>query len=224
MKIIKRTVQGYTGKLHFSHPENDDTLFGTMSCLQRDRFHLRDVKFSPGDVMVDIGCNIGLLSLSVASLNPQVRVYGFDASPLAIQCFREGIAANQFENVQCFQVAVGAESKKGVKFYSNGKEFSCIVQEGLNTSNPVPDAVVNMISIDDIFDSALLGIDRVRYLKMDIEGGELVIFDRLFGARQDILDRIDCLHLEIHGDKTFDATALSEKVLAKFGDRVFFDT
>lgn len=194
-----------------------------IACLKKNAFGLEKVQFKAGEVMLDIGCNIGLLSLIVAKAYPAIRVFSFDASPIAIECLQRAAALNEIHNIQTFQVALGVDRMKGVKFYSNGKE-SCLVEDALKAEgNQCEECSVNRISIDDIFDSPLLGIDRVRYLKMDIEGGEFAIFDHLFEKRVDILDRIDELHLEIHRIERLGPVQLSRKVREKFGDRAMLD-
>lgn len=222
--LVRETIQINGQPFHFFRPPGDDTIYGTLSCLQNDRFHLSEVTFGTGDVVLDIGSNVGLVGLVVAKMCPQAKVYAFDASDLAVKAARQTAAANGLTNYMAFQLAVGAESKTGVQFYSNGKDKSCLVGEGLNSSNPVPELKVNQIAIDEVFDSQILGIKRVRYLKMDIEGGEHPIFARLFAARLDILDRIDYLHLEVHDYSEFDPAKLIADVKAKWGSRAFFDT
>ncbi len=223
-ELVRETIQINGQPFHFFRPPNDDTIYGTLSCLQNDKFHLAEVSFGAGDVVLDIGSNIGLVGLVIAKMCPQAKVYAFDASDLAVRAARAGAAANGLINYQAFQVAVGAENKAGVQFYSNGKDKSCLVGEGLNSSNPVPELKVNQISIDEIFDSPLLGIERVRYLKCDVEGAEFAIFGRLFGQRKDILDRVDYLHMELHPYDQFDPKDLEAKIRVQFGSRVFFDT
>ncbi len=223
-ELVRETIQINGQPFYFYRPPNDDTIYGTLSCLQSNKFHLSDISFGVGDVVLDIGSNIGLVGLVVAKMCPQAKVYAFDASDLAVKAARAGAAANGLTNYQAFQVAVGAENKAGVQFYSNGKDKSCLVGEGLNSSNPVPEIKVNQISIDEIFDSQILGIERVRYLKMDIEGGEFDIFDRLFSQRKDILGRIDHAHIEIHPYEDRDPKGLEDKLRSQFGSRVFFDT
>lgn len=211
-------------RVPFHAPVGDDTIYGTASCLRNDLFHFRDLSFKPGDVVLDIGCNVGLVSLALAILHPAARVFGFDASPTAIECCRRSAAANGLTNLQTFNVGLGAVDARNVHFYSNGKDHSCLVQEGLEQTNPIDDATVNIVAFETLFDTNLLGIDRVRYLKMDIEGGEFAIFERLFAARPDILERIDYLHLEVHPFKHLDPQGLTDQVKAHFGPRVFFDT
>lgn len=222
--LLRETIIINDHPFTFFRPAGDDTVYGTLSCLQNGKFHLSDAQFKAGDVMVDIGSNIGLVGLVVAKIHPDVRVFAFDASDLAVKAARQSAAANGLTNYFAFQLAVGAESKKGVQFFSNGKDKSCLVGEGFNSSNPVPELTVDQIAIDEIFDSQLLGIERVKYLKMDIEGGEFKIFERLFTQRRDILDRISFLHLEVHPYEQFNPAQLEADVRAQWGARVFFDT
>lgn len=210
--------------MHFFAPENDHTIYGTLSCIQNRKFHIDDVGFQDGDVFVDIGCNVGLLSMLVAILYPKVKVYSFDASPTAIEALRMGVAANGLLNLQAYNVAIGAKFQKDIKFFSDGQNASCLIEDALRSGNNFLDATVNKIPVDEIFDSTLLGIDRVKFLKMDIEGGEFEIFDRLFSQRTDILDRVDFLHLEVHEFKELNPDGLRTKITERFGSRVFFDT
>lgn len=222
--IVSKTLNTSKGNITFFHVENDDTIFGTLSCLRDNKFHIDVIPFEDGDVVVDIGCNIGLLSIVIAKFFPGIKILAFDASPVAIECLNKTIAANGLTNIHAFNLAIGAEAKKGVHFFSNGKDISCLVADGLNKDNKVEEAVVDQISFDDIFDSPIFNVKNVRYLKMDIEGQEFFIFDHLFEQRPELLDRISYLHLEIHGYQEYNPKKLEEQVIAHFGNRVFFDT
>ncbi len=222
-RIVQRTIQVNGAPFHFFHPENDSTTQGTLSCLSAGKFHLADVKWESGDVFLDIGCNVGLVSLVVAKLVPGVRVLAFDASPLAIDCLRHSAVANDLTNIESYKLAVGGAPKKDVQFFSNGPDKSCLVAEGLNTSNIVPENKINQISIDEIFDSLVFGVDKVKMGKWDIEGGEYSVFERLFTDRKDILSRIEFVHLELHDYPQYDLKNLEAKVRAQWGDKVFFD-
>lgn len=222
--LVRQTIQVNGQPLHYFKPPNDDTTMGTLSCLQNNKFHLTEIPFADGDVIIDIGCNVGLIGLVVGKIVPGVRYFGFDASALAIQAARAGAAANGLTNYQAFNVAIGGKNEFNVKFFSNGKDASCLVEDGLNKDNKVQEIVINKARIDAIFDSILLGIDKVRYMKIDCEGTEFEIFDYLFEYRPDILDRIEFLHAEVHGYQEFLPTQLEDRLRARFGNRVFFDT
>ena len=209
--------------VYFHHPKNDDTIYGTLSCLRENKFHLDQIDFQPNDVFIDLGSNIGLVSLVVAKLYPDVRIYAFDASPIAIECLRLNCAVNKVLNIQSFHLAVGGVCEKGLRFSSNSKEVSCLVDDNLMDDTRTDHYVVNKVGIGEILGSPILGIDRIKFLKCDIEGSEFEMFDYLF-EHADLLDRIDFLHLEIHPFKIYHPEALKARIEARFGRRVFFDT
>jgi FkbM family methyltransferase len=221
---VKETIEVNGQPFYFYHPPGDQTMYGTLSCLSSDKFRFKDVgAFNDGDVFLDIGSNIGLVGMVIAKAFPKARVFAFDASDIAIQCARLGAAANGLTNYQAFQVAVGSKRQKDVRFFSDGSNKSCLVAEGLNSSNPVPELTVDMISIDDIFDSPLIGINKVKMAKWDVEGAEHATFAHLFADRPDILDRIEFLHMEVHQYPEYNPDELVAKLKAKWGDKVFFD-
>lgn len=222
-RIVQKTIQVNGQPFHFFHPAGDDTSMGTLSCLSQNKFHLNEIDWRAGDVFLDIGSNVGLVSLVVAKLVPGVRVLAFDASPLAIDCLRRSAVANDLTNIESYKVAVSGEEKKDLRFYSNGKDSSCLVAEGLNSSNKVPENTINQIRIDEIFDSLVFGVEQVKFFKLDAEGAEHSLFKYLFESRPDILARISCLHLEIHDYQEYDPKGLEAKVRAQWGDKVFFD-
>ncbi len=222
-RIVQRTIQVNGAPFHFFHPEGDDTTQGTLSCLANGKFHLNEINWQPGDVFLDIGSNVGLVSLVVAKLVPGVRVLAFDASPLAIDCLRRSAVANDLTNIESYKLAVGEVDQKDLCFYSNGKDSSCLVAEGLNTSNKVKENTINKVQFDRIFDSIIFGVDKVKLIKIDVEGQEYSIFERLFTERKDLLSRIEFLHLELHDYPQYDMKGLEAKVRAQWGDKVFFD-
>ncbi len=222
--LLAKSISVNGQPLTFFHPENDDSVYGTMSCLRENKFRLDEVPFAPGDVVVDMGSNIGLVSLVLARINPSLRIYAFDASKLAIECLRRSCAVNGITNIESFHLAVGAEDQRDVVFFSNGKDVSCLVEQGLNSSNPVQDNKVNKMGIETLFDSVVFGIDKVRYMKSDIEGAEHYLFRHLFEKRPDILDRIEYVHLEVHPYEHLDPEGLRAKMQERFGAKLFLET
>ncbi len=222
MKLFTIKIKIKDRDLIVFYPENDDTIFGTLECIKNNKFHFDKINLN-NNVFVDIGCNIGVVSMVAATLYPNSKVYSFDASELAINCLRLSCAVNGILNINPYNLAVGDKNEK-VRFYSNSKEFSCLVEEGLNSSNPTYDSETQKIKIDEIFESPLLGLDKIKLLKMDIEGGEFSIFKHLFSNRPDLLARIENLHLEIHQYLEFEPEKLKADIMKFFGEKVCFDT
>lgn len=80
--------------LNFVAPNNDQTWGGTIAGLSKGEFNFFDLAPKHGDVILDIGCNIGLVSLLCAKMYPQCQVHAYDACEWAIECLERSRAAN----------------------------------------------------------------------------------------------------------------------------------
>jgi FkbM family methyltransferase len=215
--LIEREVN-LKGKPFFYYaPVGDDTVVGTYRAIKEDDFKLEKMgDFEDGNVIVDLGSNVGLLSCLFAKIYPCTKIYAFDVNYLACLCAKMNRCRNSITNLEIYNKAIGAKNEKDTEFYSNNIEISAST-EGKYTTVKNQKYHCDMISIDEIFDSKILGIDRVKYLKIDIEGGEYDVMNHLCDNRPDIIDRIDYMHLEIHAYPW--ATELKEKVKRGFGKR-----
>lgn len=126
-----------------------------------------------GDIFIDCGASVGYYTISASKLvGKSGKVVSFEANPLSYEILEENVSLNDCDNVILINRAVydkgglelGLDFKEG--FYGEGK----IVSEGK----------IKVISttIDDTLKS--LSIDKVKILKLDIEGSE---YKALLGAR-----------------------------------------
>lgn len=215
--LIEREVD-LDGKPFFYYaPAGDDTVVGTYRAIKEDDFKLEYIKeFEDGDVIIDLGSNVGLLSCLFAKIYPCTKIYAFDANSLACLCAKMNRCRNSITNLEIYNKAIGIKNTKNVKFYSNDIEISASLEEKY-TSIKNQEYQCDMINIEEIFDSKLLSIDSVKYFKVDIEGGEYDVMNYICDNRPDIIDRIDYLHLEIHGYPW--SNQLRGKVKKSFGNK-----
>jgi len=129
----------------------------------------------PHMVTMDIGANIGYFTLLMAHLvGSQGRVHAFEPNPVMLRKLEENIALNtafRDDRVAIHRVALGATEGEA--------EFFCprLGHEGLaglRRTNRAPIANVIRVPVQTI-DGFIRahGIERVDFIKMDIEGGEL---------------------------------------------------
>jgi FkbM family methyltransferase len=130
----------------------------------------------PGDTCIDAGCHLGYYSCLMGRLvGENGRVYSFDANPQACQSTRRNLALNGFYSAEVFQTAV-AESTGSRRFYVSTDD-----QTGLSSLGAIP-IHKQAISVPCIRLDAFLkdkGIDKVRLLKMDVEGAEEIALQGL---------------------------------------------
>jgi FkbM family methyltransferase len=136
-----------------------------------------------GDVVVDLGANIGYFTMLAARLvGKDGRVYAFEPEPRNYDLLLRNIELNGYQNVTAIQKAV-ADRPGSVKL------FICPYDTGHHTINKYdgiqayrPDYVnkrkefieVEQVSLDEFFQEVTTPVDVI---KMDVEGSEMLALD-----------------------------------------------
>ncbi len=125
----------------------------------------------PGEVFVDAGANIGLMSLLAArTVGPGGSVYSFEADPANFSILERNLALNRAANVRPFNLALGSSPGQGLIYRSaEGKGSSSLFPPG---DRAAAAGVPIRIQTLDAF-LAGRGPLRIRMLKADVEGWEL---------------------------------------------------
>lgn len=133
----------------------------------------------PGDTVLDIGANLGALTLPLAKhVGPTGKVLAFEPQPRAYRRLVATLELNNCANAWAINHAVGATP--GVAQIPVPDEFTHGNHGGLALGGDGPSAPVQVDTID------ALGLDALTLLKADVEGMEL---DVLQGAEATI-DRL----------------------------------
>jgi FkbM family methyltransferase len=128
-----------------------------------------------GDVVYDVGANVGFLSVIAARLvGPQGAVFAFEPLPDNAAMVRRNADANGFRNVQVIEVALADHSGTGdlaLASYSGGSALAY-------AATP-PDRAgtlqVELRSIDDLVERE--GFKPPSLVKIDVEGAELGVLE-----------------------------------------------
>lgn len=137
-----------------------------------------------GDTVVDVGANIGLWMMGAARrAGLEGEIHGFEPLEENFTRLKTNLALNGLNChwVRCQQVALSDRCGQAI-FYAptnNNSGMGALAQrEGV--SQPLE---VTLMTLDDYCDQQ--GIDRVDFMKVDVEGAELQVFrgsSRLLGA------------------------------------------
>lgn len=133
----------------------------------------------PGSVCIDIGANIGYYTLLLSQLASLGSVHAFEPIPLTAALLKTNVELNGFQNIHINQCAV-ADFAGVIPFsLSTDSAFSSLNHTG---RKQLTDTIsVTVTTIDDYIE--LKGIDRVDFIKADVEGAESLILSgatRLF--------------------------------------------
>jgi FkbM family methyltransferase len=113
-----------------------------------------------GDVVLDLGANIGYYALKYAQwVGKQGMVYAFEPEPLNFKLLDLNRYINNYENLRCFELAVGNFCGSIKLNLINSKENSLFVE-----GDPIN---VWCVKLDDF-----LGNKKIDFVKIDIEGAE----------------------------------------------------
>jgi len=141
-----------------------------------------------GDVILDVGANIGLFSVWVGRQAPEARVLAFE--PFEENC--TGMRANLAgwrHSVEVHQLALGATAGVGAMMDGGDRSLDHRLTMSVSDSKPT----VRVITLDDAV--ALAGTKMIDLLKIDIEGAEA---DVMGAASPSTMRRIRRIALEFH--------------------------
>lgn len=168
-KIMKIHREGYSLKFH---PSALTAAFWVNQGerTQEERFLRSFVK--SGDVVIDVGANIGSVSLSLsAQMDGIGKVYAFEPHPRIFEFLKENVELNNAQScIQAHCIALGKEH--GVVEFSDQSDDSnnAVLQGGKGLQVPVE-------RLDDIVPQE----QKIALLKIDVEGYEYQV---LQGARE----------------------------------------
>lgn len=144
-----------------------------------ERFFRRYLK--PGDVVVDVGANIGLYTLTCAvCVGDSGHVYAVEPSPRVFGYLQSNVALNRCRHIHLFNCALG-ESESVLRFSDESQDDrNGIVASG---AQEVPVRRLDALPIPD---------RSIALLKVDVEGYEKYVLD---GATS-LLPRVQCIFIE----------------------------
>ena len=175
--------------LHLLDAPGSDTVHVVAGEMNGDDYGFSRIAFRPGDVVVDVGAHVGIVSIWLAQRNPQIKVIAIEPEPTNLAYLRANIAANHVDNVIVIPKAVTANGRSvqiaRPPINSGGAGLYYDQVEGYATSQ------VGSETLDAIFAEHVP--ERCRLLKIDCEGAE----HEILPATQ-VLSRVDWLAGEFH--------------------------
>jgi FkbM family methyltransferase len=130
----------------------------------------------PGDVVVDVGANVGTHALLAAHLvGPTGHVHAVEASPWIHARLRQNLAANRVRNVTTYNLAATAEPGPVTVFLHDGSNLggTTIVASEAAHLSAEQEAVVEGRPLPAIVPQAALLAARL--IKIDVEGAEWLV-------------------------------------------------
>lgn len=143
-----------------------------------ERAFFEKTPFGEGTI-IDVGANVGLVSLLLARRFPTCDIHAFEPNPTTYDALVANIALNHADRVTCHRLAV-SDAVGTVRFDNDPVKrgtASIALRDGAHT------AEVPATTLDGFV--AEHGITRIGLLKIDVEGFETLV---LAGARRVLAD------------------------------------
>jgi FkbM family methyltransferase len=122
-----------------------------------------------GDVVADVGANIGYHTLIMARLvGPSGKVYAFEPNPLSRTRLEANLSANNFSNVQVFGMALS--DREG-----EASIFEAPASHGEASLRPRGEDWQSTACRTARLDVALAEVECLNLIKIDVEGAETLV-------------------------------------------------
>lgn len=170
----------------------------------------------PNDVVIDVGSNIGVVSLIAAEIVGNLgQVHVFEPQPNLMAILRRSAALNGLENISFHDIALGTEDGYLNLFVPAGNAGAAslvrrLSAQGSSMRVPVRNAGSYL---------ARLALPAIRFLKLDVEGYE----GQLLEAARPFLTRVppDFVLFELNDYSCTFSEQKSVSIIAKLGYKLF---
>lgn len=160
-----------------------------------------------GDVVIDVGANIGVFSCFAAMSAQNVKVLAYEPFPGNAALLRSNVASVPGADIRVFESAVCGKCAVGMLRSDTTNWIAHSLSEQDNDSDDgIP---VTTVSLDEIL--AGNGIDRCNLLKLDCEGSE---YEILANASPSTMDRVEQIVGEYHCTSQFPTCDDAENEIA----------
>lgn len=122
---------------------------------------------------IDIGANIGAISIFLAKLRPDITIYAFEASPRVFSYLNRNVTQNKLENIIAINKAIHTKHDITLDFFSPEDKFGKGSFSSVFTKTPEQ---VRTLRLEFFCEEAGIQPDMI---KVDVEGFEALIFESL---------------------------------------------
>ncbi len=198
-----------------------DTIFsqgytGVVKDMESDCYNLSKIDFKEDDIVIDIGANIGMVSVYLAKKYPFLKIYSFEPFKASYDSFIENIKINNVPKgvIYPFNKAV---TKDGRNIAMKTDDVLNSVSSTIDFKNDKLDGgnIVKSVTLDHIIETVLAENkqNNIKLLKMDCELSE---YEILKNTKAENLKKIVYLSAEFHEKKNFGNPEELENYVKKY--------
>lgn len=166
-KHVLKTIHGVKILIDPSLDQGVELALFETGTYEKGTIQLLKKYLKPDSVFLDIGANIGLMSVIASGVvGEKGRIYAVEANPNTVAILQANIELNHCKNVELIPVALSDEQGTAVLFenWEVNRGGASLISQG----NEQQGIEVKMERLDDLFNAS----DRVDLVKIDVEGFE----------------------------------------------------
>lgn len=158
------------------------------AALLKSEFESAEINFAqrflkPGMTALDIGAHHGLYTLLASKkVGPSGRVIAFEPSPRERKQLVRNVRINFCSNVHIEPCALGKEPARNNLYLVEGGEDGCNSLRPPAVQSQTRTVPVEVVTFDAI--ASRLGVTKVDFVKLDVEGAELDVLKGALGLLQ----------------------------------------
>ncbi len=158
-------------------------------------FDFDKIDFKPGDVVIDIGANIGMVSIYIALKFPFLKIYAFEPAKGNYNNFIKNLKLHNVTNVVVENKAVTKDGRIVELMYDAVNTGTSTTTKDMHKAHALKNISsieeVQSITLDEIFEK--YSLKRCKLLKIDCEGAE---YEILYNTK--VLGSIENMRGEVH--------------------------
>ena len=169
-KSLHRKLKSDFAKVqgHKMYLDEDDSLrLSIFGVYEPSQTELIKQEVKEGDIVLDIGANIGYYTLIFAKMvGPSGKVYAFEPDPKNFLLLKKNVKINNYDNVVLINKAISDKAEKIKLYFSNNNKASHTIYGSEKDTNFV---AIDSIKLDDYFK---MNEQDISFVKIDVEGAE----------------------------------------------------
>ena len=214
-KIINFPLVGC--KIISPHPGDNSAINIQHEILHGD-YTIPNLQCQQGDIMVDVGAHIGVISIMYAKLYPELTIYAFEPNPESYKAMVKNLEMNSIRNVIPINKAVTSDGRTVTMDVAESLSAGGVLQD-LGPIKNKPGNFFNTFSVPSITLKSLFkafNIKKCKILKIDCEGSE---YEILQSTPKDIFEKTEYMIGEFHTNDFLESKGYFVEALLKHCER-----
>lgn len=159
----------------------------------KECYRTKKLPLRPGATIVDIGANVGIFSVLLATANPQARIIAVEPGRGNLEFLSRNLISNRLHNVNIVPAACGGTKGEGTLYGRGAGVLNTLYMRDTWGNKCTPLYKTSILTLQDIFDQ--FNVETCDLLKLDCEGAE---YDILLNNSKETLRRVSNISMEYH--------------------------